>query len=115
MLSPNITAQLPYLINGVIFSIQEPGRMKVTFNNSLDYDIWQEFTKTMVEMIKEKYFQWEFDLQELNIVHSIDIGMWVMCNARIMGLPGKFNLIIKYIFQRQMLYSYFLLSWLLNQ
>ena len=95
MLSPNITAHLPHLVNGVIFSEQNPGYMKVTFNDSLDYDTWQEFTKTMIEMIKENYLQWDFNLQELNDVQSIDIGMWVMCNTRITTFFGKLVIIVK--------------------
>jgi hypothetical protein len=95
MLSPNVTVHLPHVVNGVVFSIQNPGYMKVTFNNSLDYDTWQEFTKTMIEMIKENYLQWDFNLQELNDVQSIDIGMWVMCNARVTSLSGNLVIIVK--------------------
>ena len=95
MLSPTITAHLPHLVNGVLFSIQNPGYMKVTFNNSLDYDTWQEFTKTMIEMIKENYLQWDFNLQKLDNVKSIDIGMWEMCNTRVTSLSGTLVIIVK--------------------
>ena len=95
MLSHNITAHFDHLVNGVLFSEQNPSYMKVTFNNSLDYDTWQEFTKTMIEMIKENYLQWDFNLQELNDVQSIDIGMWEMSNTRVTSLSGKLVIIVK--------------------
>jgi hypothetical protein len=95
MLSTTITAHLPHVVNGVLFSEQNPGYMKATFKKSLDYDTWQEFTKTMIEMIKENYLQWDFNLQELDNVKSIDIGMWVMCNTRVTSLSGKLVLIVK--------------------
>ena len=82
--------------NGVIFSIPKPGKMKVTFKKPLTHDNWQEFTEAMVEMIKDDYLQWDFHLEELNTLNSIDIGMWVMCNARVMSHSGKLIFFVKH-------------------
>ena len=95
MVLPGFTSNLPHLVNGVLFSVHNSGRVKVTFNKSLDYDTCQEFTRTMIEMIRENNLQWEFNLLELNNVKSIDIGMWVMCNARVTSLSGKLVIIVK--------------------
>ena len=95
MLPFNFTSNLSHLIDGVLFYIQKPGVMKVTFKKPLTYDNWQAFTEVLIEMIHNDYLQWEFHLEELDTLNSIDIGMWVMCNARIMSHSGKLVFLVK--------------------
>jgi hypothetical protein len=91
----NFTAQLSHIINGVTFTLQKPGSVLVTFTRSLDFFEWQEFNDTLNQMIKKEYHEWVFNLVELRKPTSIDIGMWLTCNAKLTNQSGSLGFIVK--------------------
>jgi hypothetical protein len=95
MSSNNFTAQLSHIINGVTFNLQGPGRVMVTFTKSLDIEEWQEFNNTLTDMIRKGYQNWIFNLKDMHMPTSIDIGMWLTCNAKITNSSGSVQFIIK--------------------
>ena len=92
---PNYTAHLSNIINGVIFSIHGQDQIRVKFTKSLDFFEWQEFNDTLNEMIRNNYKHWEFNMEHLSRPTSIDIGMWLTCNAKITNQAGDLKFVIK--------------------
>jgi hypothetical protein len=67
----------------------------VKFTKSLDFFEWQEFNDTLNEMMRNNYTQWEFNLEHLNRPTSIDLGMWLTCNAKISNQGGALRFVVK--------------------
>ena len=95
MSSSNFTAHLSNVINGVLFSVQGQEQIRVKFIKSLDFFEWQEFSDTLNGMIRNNYRRWEFNLEHLKRPTSIDIGMWLTCNAKIQNQSGSLKFVVK--------------------
>ncbi len=67
----------------------------VKFMNPMDSYEWNNFTSMMVRMLKNGFTRWKFILTDLPIATSIDIGMWVSCNATINNYSGVLEFIVK--------------------
>jgi anti-anti-sigma factor len=80
-------------IRGVTVKI-DLNKVQVTFKESLDFFEWQGVQKNMNQLLDNGYFQWVFDLKELAYPTSIDIGMWVTCNAKVCNKSGEMEFLI---------------------
>lgn len=70
-------------------------RMEVIFTSPMEPLEWQEFSATMIQMLKDNCLQWVFNLQSLTFPTSTDIGMWVTCNATVLSYSGKVDFLIR--------------------
>jgi hypothetical protein len=80
-------------IRGVTVKI-DLQNVHVTFKESLDFFEWQGVQKNMNKLLDNRYLQWEFNLKELAFPTSIDIGMWVTCNAKVSNKSGEMVFIV---------------------
>ncbi len=67
----------------------------VKFVSPMDTYDWNGFTSMMVRMLKNGFTRWKFILTDLPIATSVDIGMWVSCNATINNYSGTLEFIVK--------------------
>jgi len=66
----------------------------VKFMSPLDTFEWNRFTSMLVRMLKNGFLNWKFILTEQQIATSVDIGMWVSCNATINNYNGAITFIV---------------------
>ena len=66
----------------------------VKFTSSMDAFEWNRFTSMLVRMLKSGFLKWKFILAEQPIATSVDIGMWVSCNATINNYKGEVIFIV---------------------
>ena len=64
------------------------------FLKPLDYDEWHGVENIIVQMQKNGFSQFVFDLQRLSQFSSIDIGMWVTLNTNIEKQSGKCKFVL---------------------
>ena len=68
--------------------------VELCFLKPLDYDGWHGVENIIVQMQKNGYSQFVFDLQRLSQFCSIDIGMWVTLNTNIEKQSGKCKFVL---------------------
>jgi len=68
--------------------------VELCFLKPLDYDEWHGVENIIVQMQKNGYSQFVFDLQRLSQFCSIDIGMWVTLNTNIEKQSGKCTFVL---------------------
>jgi len=68
--------------------------VELCFLKPLDYDEWHGVENIIVQMQKNGYSQFVFDLQRLSQFCSIDIGMWVTLNTNIEKQSGKCKFVL---------------------
>jgi len=56
---------------------------------------WKELRASLTEMLKNGLLQWEFLLDKLDLATSVDIGMWVACNAVVENHSGKITFVVR--------------------
>ena len=66
----------------------------VKFLSSMNTFEWNRFTSMLVRMLRNGFLRWKFILTEQPIATSIDIGMWVSCNATINNYNGEVEFIV---------------------
>jgi len=66
----------------------------VKFLTPMDSFEWNRFTSMLVRMLKNGFLKWKFILTEQQIATSVDIGMWVSCNATINSYKGELVIIV---------------------
>ena len=93
MVSDNYVLYISKL-HGLKVSSNAANNVKITFTGSPTPKEWEELRETMNGLIKKGYDEWEFNLQRLNKPNSMDLGMWVACNAAVTNRDGKMQFII---------------------
>ncbi|HEB29700.1 hypothetical protein LCGC14_2083890 [marine sediment metagenome] len=88
MVSDNYVLYISKL-HGLKVSPNSANNVKITFTGSPTSTEWEELRETMSSLIKKGFNEWEFNLQRFDRPNSLDLGMWVACNAAITNRDGK--------------------------
>jgi len=69
--------------------------VRIRFFNPMDAHEWKIFGDNMVRMLKNGFLKWRFILKDMNIATSVDLGMWVSCNATVNNYSGEIDFVVR--------------------
>ena len=88
MVSDNYVLYISKL-HGLQIASDAANSVKITFTGSPTPREQEELRETMNGLIKKGFDEWEFNLQRFDKPNSMDLGMWVACNAAVTNRNGK--------------------------